>query len=95
VPGRRFSAEQELRGEMFVLCERFAAVASRNMPMTMKAQQPLNIWNELLLLSCFVLLSCAAAQAQKKSKYICDQDQPEIMCNVAKHLRFVFVSVQG
>jgi hypothetical protein len=51
------------------------------MNMTMKAQQLFNIWNELLLLSCFVLLSCSASQAQKKSKYICDQEQPESMCN--------------
>jgi plastocyanin len=57
------------------------AAGSRNMSMTMKVQQLLKIWNELLLLSCFVLLSCAGAQAQKKSKYICDQEQPESMCN--------------
>jgi hypothetical protein len=59
------------------------AAASGNMSMTMKAQQPFDIWNELLLLFCFVLLSCAPAQAQKKSKYICDQEQPESMCDGA------------
>ena len=68
---------------MFVLCERFTAAASRNMSMTMKAQQLFDIRNELLLLFCLVLLSCAAAPAQKKSKYICDQEQPESMCNGA------------
>ena len=49
--------------------------------MTMRFQQLLNICNQSILLSCFVLLSCAGAQAQKKSKYICDQEQPESMCN--------------
>src|SRR6202000_1603281 len=51
--------------------------------MTMKVQQLLKIWKELLLLSCFVLFSYATAQAQKKSKYICDQERPESMCNEA------------
>jgi hypothetical protein len=51
--------------------------------MTMKVQQLGKIGNELLLLSSFILLSCAGAQAQKKSKYICDQQQPESMCNEA------------
>src|ERR1700739_679441 len=53
------------------------------MSLTMKVRQMLKMRNELLLLSCFVLLSCVAAQAQKKSKYICDQEQPESMCNEA------------
>lgn len=51
--------------------------------MIMKSQQQLNIWSLLLLLSCVLLLSCATAQAQKKSKYVCDEAQPESMCNVA------------
>lgn len=51
--------------------------------MTVKAQPLFNIWNELLLLSFFLLLSFAAAQAQQKSKYICDEDQLQSMCNEA------------
>jgi plastocyanin len=54
---------------------------STRVSLTMKVRQRLKMWNELLLLSCFVLLSCIAAQA--KSKYICDQEQPESMCNEA------------
>jgi hypothetical protein len=53
------------------------------MSIIMKAQQLFKIWNQLLLLSCFLLLGCAAAQAQKKDKYICDEDQPQSMCNEA------------
>jgi plastocyanin len=51
--------------------------------MTMKIQQQLNIWSALLLLTCVVMLSYATAQAQKKSKYVCDETQPESMCNAA------------
>ena len=29
------------------------------------------------------LLNCAAAHAQKKGKYVCEEDQPENMCNAA------------
>jgi hypothetical protein len=50
--------------------------------MTMKIQQQFNIWNALLM-SCVVLLICATVQAQKKSKYRCDEEQPESMCNAA------------
>jgi hypothetical protein len=46
----------------------------------MKIQQQFNRWSALLL-SCVVLLSCAAGQAQKKSKYACDEAQPESLCN--------------
>ncbi len=42
-----------------------------------------NIWSALLLLSFVVLLSCAIVQAQKKSKYACDEAQPESLCNAA------------
>jgi plastocyanin len=49
----------------------------------MKIQQQFNTWSVLLLLSCVVLLSGATAQAQKKSKYVCDEPQPESMCNTA------------
>lgn len=51
--------------------------------MTMKIQRQFNIWSALFLLTCLVLLSCATAQAQKKSKYACDEAQPESMCNAA------------
>jgi plastocyanin len=40
-------------------------------------------WSALLLLSFVVLLSSAIAQAQKKSKYVCDEEKPESMCNAA------------
>jgi plastocyanin len=49
--------------------------------MTIRIQQ--RLWSALLLLSAIVLLSCATAQAQKKSKYVCDESQPETMCNAA------------
>ena len=49
----------------------------------MKSRQQFSIWSALLLVSCVVLLSCTTAQAQKKSKYVCDEAQPESMCNAA------------
>jgi hypothetical protein len=49
--------------------------------MPTKLQQQFSTWSALLLLSCVVLLSCATAQAQKKNKYVCDENQPESMCN--------------
>jgi plastocyanin len=36
-----------------------------------------------LLLSGVLFLSCIAAQAQKKSKYTCEEAQPENMCNAS------------
>lgn len=51
--------------------------------MTMEVQRRFNTGSALLVLSCFILLSCALAQAQKKSKYACDESQPESMCNAA------------
>jgi plastocyanin len=39
------------------------------------------IWSTSLLLSCVFLLNCASAQAQKKGKYACDEEQPENMCS--------------
>ena len=51
--------------------------------MTTRIQVQSNIWWALLVLSCVVLLSCATAQAQKKSKYICEEKQPESLCNAA------------
>jgi hypothetical protein len=50
--------------------------------MIIKLHQQFNIWNTWLL-SCAVVLSCATVQAQKKSKYVCDESQPESMCNAA------------
>jgi plastocyanin len=41
------------------------------------------IWSPWLLLSYILLMTCATAQAQKKSKYACDEAQPENMCNEA------------
>ena len=38
--------------------------------------------NTILLVICLVLLACAA-QAQKKNKYVCDEANPESMCNAA------------
>lgn len=51
--------------------------------MTTKMQRPFKRWSRLLLLSNIALLSCVPVQAQKKSKYVCDQTQPESMCNAA------------
>ena len=51
--------------------------------MTMKIQQQFDMLSALFLLSCVVLLCCATAQAQKKSKYVCDERQPESLCNAA------------
>ena len=76
------------------LCE-IATIAAREgyVAMTMKIEQQLNIWSVLLLLSCVLLLSCATAQAQKKSKYVCDEAQPESIVQCGQHLRFGFVCV--
>jgi len=49
----------------------------------MTIQRLFNSWSALSLLSFVVLLSSATAQAQKKSKYVCDEEQPESMCNAA------------
>jgi plastocyanin len=51
--------------------------------MTIKIQEQFNVLCAVLLLSSIVVLSCATAQAQKKSKYVCDEVQPESMCNAA------------
>ena len=51
--------------------------------MTIKIQQQCKIWCALFFLSCIFVLSCATAHAQKKSKYVCDESQPESMCNAA------------
>ena len=49
----------------------------------MKIQRHLGIRSGSFLLLCIVLLSCATANAQKKSKYACDQAQPESLCTAA------------
>jgi hypothetical protein len=51
--------------------------------MTMKTHQQFKTWSTMLLLTCVAILSCATAQAQKKSKYVCEETQPESMCNAA------------
>jgi len=51
--------------------------------MTIKAEQRFNTWSALLLSTCIVLLAGESAQAQKKSKYVCEQEKPEAMCNEA------------
>ena len=49
----------------------------------MKSQRKFNLWSASLTLFCFVLFGCAVAHAQKKSKYVCDEPQPESMCDAA------------
>jgi hypothetical protein len=48
----------------------------------MKTQEQLSTWRAFLLLS-VILLVCTISQAQKKSKYSCDEQQPENMCSAA------------
>ena len=49
----------------------------------MKMQQLFTTLRALVVLSCAVLFTCTAAQAQKKSKYVCDEAEPASMCNAA------------
>jgi hypothetical protein len=51
--------------------------------MTVKIHEQFNTWSTFLFLSCVVLLSCVPAQAQRKSKYVCEEAQPETICNAA------------
>ena len=37
----------------------------------------------LLVLWCVVLMTCSAAQAKKKSKYVCDEPDPASLCTAA------------
>jgi hypothetical protein len=53
------------------------------MTMAMHVQQQLKACSAPLVLSCIILLSCALAQAQKKSKYVCDESRPESICDAA------------
>ena len=57
------------------------ARARAGLVMTMKIQLQLSSWTAFFLLSGIAMLGCATAQAQKKSKYACDEPQPESMCN--------------
>lgn len=49
----------------------------------MTIQRQFDSWSALLLLSSVILLIAATGQAQKRSKYVCDEEQPESMCNAA------------
>ena len=40
-------------------------------------------FSAVLVLSCVVLLTFTAAQAQKKSKYVCDEPDPASLCTAA------------
>jgi hypothetical protein len=48
----------------------------------MKMQRFVSL-SALLVVSCVVLLNCTAVQAQKKSKYVCDEPNPASLCNAA------------
>jgi hypothetical protein len=47
----------------------------------MRIQRRFNSCSALFLLSFFVLLSLGTSQAQEKNKRVCDEEQPESMCN--------------
>ena len=49
----------------------------------MKIRRQFGIGYGALLSLCFLLLSCSIASAQKKSKYVCDEAQPETICTAA------------
>jgi plastocyanin len=49
--------------------------------MTIKAQRRSSTRTAFLLSTCFVLMTGELAQA--KSKYVCEQEQPEALCNAA------------
>ena len=51
--------------------------------MTNKSQRRFNAATTVLLLFGALSLNCTTAQAQKKSKYICEEAQPESMCNAS------------
>lgn len=51
--------------------------------MTMTIQRQFRIWSAFVSLVFVVLLSSVISQAQKKSKYTCDEEQPENRCNAA------------
>jgi plastocyanin len=49
----------------------------------MKMQRQFVPLSFLLVLSCVVLLICTAVQAQKKSKYVCEEPDPASLCTAA------------
>src|SRR5438270_6871497 len=51
--------------------------------MTYKSQRRFNAASTVLLLFSVLSLNCTTAQAQKKSKYICEEAKPENMCNAS------------
>ena len=51
--------------------------------MTNESQRRFNATTTVLLLFGVLFLYCTTAQAQKKSKYICEEAQPESMCNAS------------
>src|SRR5690348_14517056 len=48
-----------------------------------EGRRQVRIWITWLSSSCLLLFCCATAQAQKKGKYSCDENQPENMCSAA------------
>jgi hypothetical protein len=51
--------------------------------MTMNFRRQFYTSSRWVLLSYIAVLSCASTQAQKKSRYACDESQPETMCSAA------------
>jgi hypothetical protein len=51
--------------------------------MTMNFRRQFYTSSRLVLLSYIAVLSCAPMQAQKKSRYACEESQPESMCSAA------------
>ena len=49
----------------------------------MKTKRQFGIWMIALLTPCVMLSISNTAQAQKKSKYVCDEAQPASLCNAA------------
>ena len=49
----------------------------------MRIQRKFGIRIHLFSWACIALLMATAAQAQKKSKYVCDEAQPASVCNAA------------
>jgi plastocyanin len=49
----------------------------------MNIQRQFGVTSGSFLLLCMVFVSCAAANAQKKSKYVCDEAQPASLCTAA------------
>ncbi len=54
-----------------------------DMAMNRNAQQRFYTRSMWVLLSCLVVLNCAPTQAQKKSRYACDETHQENLCSAA------------